>query len=633
MIEPIKRSEKNVPVSNKILGQFIESGFGRQVPGMWSEMIYNRAFRKIMPYSFYTWEWLGFEEPMYNENAPFWHDGYEEHDWIEIGDVSRKYTHGSNTFKGKQSLILENLKEGIGGLKQERIYVEEGKPYQFSFFAGVQGKHKLAGLDGFEGYDYTGDNRLFSVIFTDENSEIVLQKDFTIQPVQKTYETELVFPCTGYMDLQLCFSWKGTVLLSWVSMMPKDNLKGWRKDVVEQLKSVHVPLVRFPGGCFVSFYDWESSIGPRDRREPMDSYYWGGLEENDVGLDEFMDLSELVGFEPQVCFNMMSSYPFKARQMVEYLNAPKDVGMGRLRCLNGYPNPRHARFFEMDNEPWRKWTPNQYAQACVEFGTEMRKADESILLMMACYGYPIESLPDMLDIAGNVINFVIYRRGDAELVSQVLPILKEYNEKTGRHIRLVNTEWLPWTGSRTPFDDPSIPTDFDWGKERITNNYKHTFGYFQVTWNYALNGAERILDYMSYGGEFYSANFNNCCNTWGQNIINASRSKVWLSCAGEMFRLFGDYFLEGCPTDYDTGIDGLRMVSIQQNNEQRVFIVNNTKSQRDIQLNRNYKGETLCGSDRLNKITQEENPLKRENVSGSDVITVKPWSITALITE
>ena len=66
------------PAEKRIFGNFMESGFGRQIPGMWSEMIYNRAFRKIPPYTEATWEWLGLDEEHYNENMPSWHSGYEE---------------------------------------------------------------------------------------------------------------------------------------------------------------------------------------------------------------------------------------------------------------------------------------------------------------------------------------------------------------------------------------------------------------------------------------------------------------------------------------------------------------------------------------------------------------------------
>ena len=76
MIHPIPvKIVPEAPVNRRVLGHFIESGFGRQVNGMWAEMIYNRAFRPIAPYTRWTWEWLGFGEEKYNSDAPFWHSG------------------------------------------------------------------------------------------------------------------------------------------------------------------------------------------------------------------------------------------------------------------------------------------------------------------------------------------------------------------------------------------------------------------------------------------------------------------------------------------------------------------------------------------------------------------------------
>lgn len=151
-----------------------------------------------------------------------------------------------------------------------------------------------------------------------------------------------------------------------------------------------------------------------------------------MGLDEFLQLSQLVGFEPQLCFNMMTSEPFKARQMVEYLNAPENVGMGRLRMQNGHKEPYGVRLFEMDNEPGRKWTACQYAEECVKFAREMRLADPDIELMMAAYTYSPDLLPDMLEIAGKDIQYVIYRQGDPDFVHKILPVIRNITGKTVR---------------------------------------------------------------------------------------------------------------------------------------------------------------------------------------------------------
>ena len=235
----------------------------------------------------------------------------------------------------------------------------------------------------------------------------------------------------------------------------------------------------------------------------------------------------------------------------------------------------------------------------------------------------------MLDIAGGTVNYVIYRDGSPDFVHQVLDILRAYNGDTGRQVKLVNTEWLPSCKSKVPFGQPGVPMDFDWGRERITNDYTHTFGFFQVRWFYALNGAARILDYMSYGGEFASANFNNCCNTWGQNIVNASKERAWLSCAGEMFKLFGDYFVEGVPVNYDSGVQGVSVQGLT-GAEERFFVVNNTPDPVEVAVDGAWQGEILCAPDQLSRITQEENPVVRRPATAHDSVQVPAWGIAAL---
>lgn len=92
---------------------------------------------------------------------------------------------------------------------------------------------------------------------------------------------------------------------------------------------------------------------------------------------------------------------------------------GSLRMQNGHKEPYGVRLFEMDNEPGRKWTACQYAEECVKFAREMRLADPDIELMMAAYTYSPELLPDMLEIAGKDIQYVIYRQGDPDFVHKI----------------------------------------------------------------------------------------------------------------------------------------------------------------------------------------------------------------------
>jgi len=335
---------------------------------------------------------------------------------------------------------------------------------------------------------------------------------------------------------------------------------------------------------FVSFFDWKTSVGPRDEREPQESYYWGGLEENDVGLAEFMDLAALCNFEPQICFNMMTSSPFDARCMVEYLNAPADVGFGRLRMLDGYEQPWNVRLFECDNESYRKWGPIQYAEKCVEFAREMRLASPEAEFMMVIYGYNLDALPSMLEIAGGDINYVIHRDGSPEMVSKILPILRKYNKENGRNIRLVNTEWCPSCASPEPFDEPGMDQNYEWNSQ-IINDYNKVFSRHQLSWNYALNGAHRILDYMSYGGEFDLANFNNMANTFGQNLIEASKDHAWLSCMGEIFAFFNRCFEPCYAAPANTEDENVfALFTRGADNKEKLYVINHSGKEKEYQL-------------------------------------------------
>ena len=291
-------------------------------------------------------------------------------------------------------------------------------------------------------------------------------------------------------------------------------------------------------------------------------------------LDEFMELAHLVGFEPQICFNMMTSEPFKAKQMVEYLNAPADVGMGEYRALNGHPEPYHVRLFEMDNEPDRKWSAEQYAEQCVLFARKMREADPEIEFMMAAYCFDPGLLRRMLEIAGQDVQYVIYRQGDPDFVRKILPILREYNQTHGTDVRLVDTEWLSPMSTPEPYEDPEMAMEFSWYGQ-IRNDVKNNFSSRQVGWNYALNGAHRLLDYISYGGEFALANFNNMCNTWGQNVVECTKDSAFLSCMGQVFRFFGKKF-EPCVAELcETGDRNVFAVRTRtQSGKNQLYVVN-----------------------------------------------------------
>ncbi|MCD7937532.1 MAG: hypothetical protein LUG98_11775 [Tannerellaceae bacterium] len=540
------------PVSRYIFGNFVEAGFGRQVSGIWAEKIYNRSFLLPQDYPSFgesdnTIHWWMFPASMYNEEAPFWHSGYEENQWYltDPGPITLSRTRGTESYKGLSSLLMSKDTEVRGGIAQDGIWLKAGETYTFSLTGGfLQAGHRVGeSLPGFAQVTPAETHtKPFEMILREEaNPEnILFRQVFDLRGYQQPFSCSIPdLGFTGAATLELVYGWKGVVVLSCCSLMPDHTVNGWRPDVVELLKELRVPVIRYPGGCYASFYDWRKYVGPRDTRETSASFFWGSLDDNDASIDEFLELCDAVGCEPQICINMMSSTPFKAAEFVEYLNGGEDTPMGRFRQENGVTRSRKVRLFEMDNEAGRKWNALEYARQVVLFSDAMRAVDPDIELMMMCYSFDHEEdyFEQMLEIAGQHIEYVIFRNGSPAFVNRILQNLRKYNEANGTSVRLTNTEWLAGGSSPEPFADPEIPQHHAWSW-RVENNYKKVLSYRQIHWFYALNAAEQLLDYLSYGGEFYLSNFNNCVNTWGQNVIESSKQRAWLSPTGEVFRFF-----------------------------------------------------------------------------------------------
>jgi len=183
---------------------------------------------------------------------------------------------------------------------------------------------------------------------------------------------------------------KGQFVISRTLLYPSDHVKGADPDVIKMLKESHLPLLRWPGGNFVSGYFWKDGIGPVDERPTRPNPAWGGLEPNLFGTDEFVDFCRAVGCEPMICINAASATPEEAAEWVEYCNGSAKTPMGRLRAADGHAKSFNIRFWEIGNELTGRhqigWTtPAGYSDRYREYVTAMRKADSKILFL-ACGG-------------------------------------------------------------------------------------------------------------------------------------------------------------------------------------------------------------------------------------------------------
>ncbi|UCG28434.1 MAG: alpha-N-arabinofuranosidase [Bacteroidales bacterium] len=169
---------------------------------------------------------------------------------------------------------------------------------------------------------------------------------------------------------------------------PIPNTRGIRNDVVEALKEIDIPNLRWPGGCFADTYHWKDGIGPAGSRPSIVNVHWGGVtEDNSFGTHEFMDLCEQLGCEAYICGNLGSGTVQEMAEWVEYLTSDAESPMTQLRKENGREDPWKVRFWALGNENWGcggNMTPGYYADLMRRYSTYCRNLGGNRLLKIAC---------------------------------------------------------------------------------------------------------------------------------------------------------------------------------------------------------------------------------------------------------
>ena len=169
---------------------------------------------------------------------------------------------------------------------------------------------------------------------------------------------------------------------------PTADKTGFRRDVIEKVRELGIPVVRYPGGNFVSGFNWEDSIGPRDQRPKRLDLAWGTTETNEVGLHEFAEWAKKANTEVMYAVNLGTRGADAARNVVEYCNHRSGSYWSDLRIKNGAKNPFNIKLWCLGNEmdgPWQmgQKTAYEYGRAANEAAKMMKWVDPSIELV-AC---------------------------------------------------------------------------------------------------------------------------------------------------------------------------------------------------------------------------------------------------------
>lgn len=167
---------------------------------------------------------------------------------------------------------------------------------------------------------------------------------------------------------------------------PIPNTDGYRNDVLQAMRDLHIPVLRWPGGCFADEYHWMDGVGPRENRPRMVNNNWGGtVEDNSFGTHEFFNLCELIGCEPYLSGNVGSGTVEELAKWVEYITA-EDGPMARLRQENGREHPWHLKYLGVGNESWGcggDMLPSYYADLFRRYGVYCRNYNGNRLFKIA----------------------------------------------------------------------------------------------------------------------------------------------------------------------------------------------------------------------------------------------------------
>ncbi|HOX55430.1 MAG TPA: alpha-L-arabinofuranosidase C-terminal domain-containing protein [Candidatus Paceibacterota bacterium] len=305
-------------ISPYIYGQFIEH-LGRCIhDGIWAEKLWDRKFL------------LALDKSPWQVVRP-------------AGAEFDAFLDPAGAYAGDHCLALWRRGEGAGdcGIVQKDIGVMAGKEYVgYAVIAAVSGEPAVeatlswgAGADNRQAVPLTRLDREYRrVPFRFKAGGTIESASFSLRVVKP-----------------------GLVWIGCVSLMPADNVHGMRADVLALIQQLNAPITRWPGGNFVSGYNWKDAIGERDRRPPRWERAWNAVEDNDFGLDEFMRFCAEVRTEPYIAVNTGLGSVQDAADEVEYATGSSRSRWGAERARNGQRQPYDVTWWGIGNEMYGNW--------------------------------------------------------------------------------------------------------------------------------------------------------------------------------------------------------------------------------------------------------------------------------------
>lgn len=348
------------PVSKYMFGSFIEHIGGTIYRSMWAELLDDRKF-------YFPISSTDSQSPARPQGNPM---RMQLRKWRPVGPDEAVVMDPDHPFVGEHSPKIQLDPSTPRGIRQAGFSLVNGKQYTGRIYLrGTPGTRVNVSLIW-----NSGDNDR-------ETASFSLTNDYKKFPLSFKSKAD-----TSNAALEITGTGSGDFHIGAVSLMPADNIDGFRPDTIALLKQLHSGMWRLPGGNFLSDWVWYDATGDIDKRPPMFDHAWNAMQVNDVGMDEFMTLCKLIDVDPYVTVNAGLGDAHSAGEEVEYLNGSADTYMGALRARNGHPEPYHVKYWNIGNEPWGTFQIGYtdlkyYVLKNNEFAKAMRKADPSITLI------------------------------------------------------------------------------------------------------------------------------------------------------------------------------------------------------------------------------------------------------------
>lgn len=399
------------PISKYIYSQFIEH-LGRCIyGGIWAEMLEDRKF--------------------------FYSVGEKASPWKAIDG-------GSVSMERKNAFVNGHSPKVTSGIEQGGLWLEAGREYQ--------GRVWLFGLGSKQDVKLlVGGNTI--TLSAPANGWKKTEFKFKANSTTRQGTFRLTSP--------------GSFLMGPASIMPSNNLKGMRADVVKLLRELNAPLYRWPGGNFVSGYEWRDGLGDPDKRPTRLNPAWMGIEPNDFGLHEFIDFCKVINTEPLVVVNTGFGDAFSAAQWVEYCNGSSRTEQGAKRAANGSEKPFGIKWWGIGNEMFGDWqlgymNVNQYTVKHNQFYERMKAVDPNIITIgvgeiggrwsermltqsanhmeVISEHFYCQERPGVIAHVRQIPNAIKAKVAVHRRLRETLPSLK------GKDIRIAMDEWNYWYG-------------------------------------------------------------------------------------------------------------------------------------------------------------------------------------------